>query len=272
MGMSFSAPRAATIEDIDYLIKSFAHAAAYLEAAGFDGVQLHGAHGYLIAQFLTSSTNLRTDKYGGSLANRARFLVEVAAAVRAATSPSFIVGVKLNSVEFQEGGFTPEEAKELVSLLQNDTATGAQLDFVELSGGTYEKLGHNWEKESTRRREAFFLEFAETIVPALGPADQRKLKVYLTGGLRSLGAIAQTLDLVDGVGMARPSTQDPHLADDLIEGKITGAVRPVAPFDNDSGLGFVAASAQMRQIATGEEPFNLSDTDVVAEFRKGLGF
>lgn len=96
------------------------HAAEYLEAAGFDGVQLHGAHGYVIAQFLSPRTNKRTDIYGGSLTNRMRLLIQIAKGVRARTSPSFILGVKLNSIEFQHGGFIAEEAAEVCSILQDD--------------------------------------------------------------------------------------------------------------------------------------------------------
>ncbi|KAK5527345.1 hypothetical protein LTR25_011254, partial [Vermiconidia calcicola] len=98
----FAKTREATQTDIDFLINGFVHAAEYLEAAGFDGVELHGAHGYVLGQFLAPRTNKRTDAYGGSLTNRMRLLVQVAKGIRARTSPSFIVGVKLNSVEFQD--------------------------------------------------------------------------------------------------------------------------------------------------------------------------
>jgi 2,4-dienoyl-CoA reductase-like NADH-dependent reductase (Old Yellow Enzyme family) len=136
MGLKFAKPRAATSEDIARFIEGWAHAAEYLEKAGYDGIELHGAHGYLLAQFLSPSTNLRTDKYGGSLENRARLIVEIAQEIRRRTSPSFILGIKMNSVEFQEKGFQPEEAKELCSILEAN-----KFDFIELSGGTYEALG-----------------------------------------------------------------------------------------------------------------------------------
>ncbi|KAK5425339.1 hypothetical protein LTR34_011231, partial [Exophiala xenobiotica] len=126
----FAKTREATQTDIDFLINGFVHAAEYLEAAGFDGVELHGAHGYVLGQFLAPRTNKRTDAYGGSLTNRMRLLVQVAKGIRARTSPSFIVGVKLNSVEFQDGGFTAEEAAEVCRVLQDEVG----LDFVELSG------------------------------------------------------------------------------------------------------------------------------------------
>ncbi len=238
------------------VVNGFVSAASYLEAAGFDGIELHGAHGYLLAQFLAARTNERTDAYGGSLANRMRLLVDIAKGIRAKTSKSFIVGVKLNSVEFQEGGFTAHEAAEVCRVLQD-----VGIDFVELSGGTLEKVGHEWTKETTLRREAFFLRFAELIVPQLGKTSaERRTKVFVTGGLRSASAMNKALDTVDAVGIARPAAQEPWIARDLLNGKSDGVVRPQAPFDNDSILSNGLAGAQLRQIAFGFKPLNSSDS------------
>lgn len=107
MGMTFAKPHAATQDEINKIVDGFGHTAEYLEQAGFDGIELHGAHGYLLAQFLAQSTNRRTDKYGGSLENRARIIFEIAEEVRRRTKPDFILGIKLNSVEFQEKGRPP---------------------------------------------------------------------------------------------------------------------------------------------------------------------
>ncbi|KAJ4329548.1 hypothetical protein N0V95_010195, partial [Ascochyta clinopodiicola] len=170
MGKTFAKPRAATEEDIMSIIEGFAHAAEYLEKAGYDGVQLHAAHGFLLAQFLSPSTNQRTDKYGGSLENRARIITEIGREVRKRTSDRFILSIKLNSVEFQENGLASEEAATLCKTLENN-----KFDFVELSGGTYEKLAFEHKRESTKKREAFFLEFADKITPSLS-----KTKVYVT--------------------------------------------------------------------------------------------
>jgi 2,4-dienoyl-CoA reductase-like NADH-dependent reductase (Old Yellow Enzyme family) len=126
--MTFAKPRAATQDDIDRIIDGFAYAAVYLEAAGFDGIQLHGAHGYLLAQFYSPTTNLRTDKYGGPLQNRGRLIIEIAREIRKRTKPSFSISIKLNSVEFQDRGFSTEDAKELSEMLE---AEG--FDFVEVS-------------------------------------------------------------------------------------------------------------------------------------------
>ena len=122
-------------QEIEDVIEGFAHAAEYLEKAGYDGIQLHCAHGYLLAQFISQTTNKRTDKYGGSLANRARVLIDIANAIRKRTNPDFILSIKLNSVEFQEDGIQPEEARELCAILEQN-----RFDFVELSGGTYQQL------------------------------------------------------------------------------------------------------------------------------------
>ncbi|KAB2570893.1 NADH-dependent flavin oxidoreductase nadA [Lasiodiplodia theobromae] len=272
--MTFAKPREATQTDITTVINSFAHAAAFLAAAGFDGIELHGAHGYLIAQFLSPSTNLRTDAYGGSsLRNRMRLLLEIGAAIRARVSPTFVVGVKLNSVEFQAGGLTPDEAAELCRALQQQA--GAGFDFVELSGGTLETVDDmRWEKPSTAAREAFFLEFAKQIAPALGTPAERKTKLFVTGGLRTVGGMLAALESgCDGVGLGRPAAQEPGFAGDVVEGRVQAAVRAVPPFDLGSNLGIplVMAAVQMRQIGQGKEPFDGSDEDRVAEFQRALG-
>ncbi|KAM6522989.1 hypothetical protein FALCPG4_012595 [Fusarium falciforme] len=264
MGRNFARPRAATHAEISDVVASIAHSAAFLEQAGFNGIQLHAAHGYLLAQFLAPSTNKRTDEFGGSLDCRMRIIKEAGLAVRAATGPGFILGIKLNSVEFQDQGFTPEDAARVCTVLQDDVG----FDFVELSGGTYEKIGHNWAKESTSRREGFFLKFAESIVPALG--EERKTKVYLTGGLRTVDSMNRALDVVDGLGIGRPAAQEPSFAAKILSGEITAAVKPVPPFEDDSGMGNVIGGAQMRQIAQGQQPFDMSNQAAMNGFLQDL--
>lgn len=260
MGMTFAKPRPATLEDIQHVVSSFAHAASYLEAAGFDGIQLHGAHGYLFAQFLALSTNKRTDAYGGSLANRARLITDVAAAIRKVTKPSFILGIKINSAEFQADGFQPEEAKELVRILEENT-----FDFVELSGGTYEQLVFYHKRETTRKREAFFIEFADMIAPAL-----KKTKVYVTGGFKTVGAMVNALDTVDGVGIGRPLAQEPAFCADIFSGKVQGAIAQKLDQDNFE-ITNVAAGAQIRQMGKHEQPVDLSVQENVDAFMADVG-
>lgn len=215
MGMHFAKPRPATQEDINGIIEGFAHTAEYMEKAGGDGIQVHAAHGYLLAQFLSPDTNKRTDAYGGPIENRARIITEIAAAVRARTRPDFVMGIKLNSTEFQDKDFQAEEAKKLCKILEEAT-----FDFVEISGGSYEDLGflHN-KRDSTKRREAYFLEFAQMMAPNL-----TKTKSYLVGGLRTVGAMVQVLDTVDAVALGRPLCQEPWLCRDLLSGKVKGAI------------------------------------------------
>lgn len=241
LGMTFAKPRTATHEDINNVIEGFAHAAEYLDKAGFDGIQLHGAHGYLIAQFLSLTTNRRTDKYGGSIENRARLIIEISEEIRKRTSSGFILGIKLNSVEFQDHGFCAEEARQLCTLLEKNG-----FDFVELSGGTYESLAFEHKRESTKKREAFFLEFADLV-----------------------GATVQALDTVDGVGLARPLCQEPQLCKDMLENKVKGAI--LQEVDNyDYGLSMVIAGVQMRQIGKNYEPINMGVVENVAAFMRDL--
>lgn len=269
MGRSFAKPREATQADIDHIVASFVHAAEYLAAAGFDGMELHSAHGYLLSQFISRTTNQRTDAYGGSLRNRTRIVVEIARGVRSspAVPADFVLGAKLNSVEFQTDGLTTEEARELCAILQDEH--GAAFDFLELSGGTYEELGMKWERESTRKREAFFLEFADLVVPGLGPPSQRRTKVYITGGLRTVGAMVRALDVVDGVGIGRPATQEPNFANDLLEGRVTGAIKPFGPLE-DISVGLALSGTQIQQIGSGEEPFDSGDEAAATSYLANL--
>ncbi|NDM20038.1 NADH:flavin oxidoreductase/NADH oxidase family protein, partial [Acinetobacter baumannii] len=176
----FGTPRALTHEEILDIIKRFATAARICEKAGFEGVQLHGAHGYLISQFLSPLTNKRTDQWGGSIENRTRFLLEVYKAVREATSDNFIISVKLNSADFQRGGISEED---VISVFKAVDEAG--IDLIEISGGTYEAPAMagakaDKRKASTIAREAYFLDFAEKI------RQHVKCKLMVTGGFRTV--------------------------------------------------------------------------------------
>ncbi|KNG89829.1 hypothetical protein ANOM_002849 [Aspergillus nomiae NRRL 13137] len=228
LGNTYGVPRAANDDDIRQVIEGFAHAAEFLDKAGFDGIQLHAAHGYLLSQFLSETTNKRTDRYGGTLANRMRLILEIRDEIAKRVRPEFIIGVKVNSVEFQPNGFQPEEAQELCRTLEDH-----RFDFVELSGGTYEnwKMHDEGKRDSTKRREAFFLDFAQMIVSSL-----TKTKSYLTGGFRSAEGMLKGLETLDG------------------------GFRRLVPRINqyDFGLAAVAACIQMRQMGTGLAPIDLS--------------
>ncbi|KAH8724729.1 hypothetical protein GQ44DRAFT_708182 [Phaeosphaeriaceae sp. PMI808] len=260
MGMTFARPRAATEEDIKNIIEGFGHAAEYLDKAGYDGIQLHAAHGYLLAQFISPTTNNRTDKYGGSLENRARLIFEIGQEVRRRTSSSFILSIKLNSAEFQERGFDPKEAALLCKQLEENT-----FDFIELSGGTYEKLAFGHKRESTKKREAFFIEFAEMITPSLS-----KTRSYVTGGFKTASAMVDALKVVDGVGLGRPVCLEPELPKQMIGGEVNAAIKQL-PDDDDFGLTIIVAGTQIRQLGKNHQPIDLSDEKNFEGFQKDVG-
>ncbi|MFP6847944.1 MAG: NADH:flavin oxidoreductase/NADH oxidase family protein [Pseudomonas sp.] len=187
----FPLPKALDEAQIHALIQRFARSAQLAEQAGFNGVQIHAAHGYLLSQFLSPLSNKRTDSWGGSLENRARLLLEVLKAVRASVTPGFSVAVKLNSADFQRGGFAEADAKQVVQLL-NELA----VDMVELSGGSYEAPAMQGDSRDGRTlaREAYFLEFAGEI------AAVAKMPIMVTGGIRRLPVVEQVL--ASGVAMA----------------------------------------------------------------------
>jgi len=160
LSRQFAPPRAMTEADIEEVIARFIRSAELAERAGFSGVQIHAAHGYLLSQFLSPLTNLRTDAYGGTAGKRRRFLLEIVRAVRAATRPGFAVAVKLNSADFQRGGFSEDESMQVVEALGVE-----QIDLLEISGGTYEAAAMFDEPKDarTRGREAFFLDYADIL-------------------------------------------------------------------------------------------------------------
>lgn len=205
-GGQFGEPVPLTKTEIKTIVRRFAVCAVACKEAGFTGVQIHSAHGYLLSQFLSPRSNLRTDDYGGDLANRARALLEVVASVRAAVATEFPVAVKLNSADFQKGGFDFEDSLQVVQWLEQ-----AGVDLIEISGGTYEQpklLGlqgmEEEEKqnlaESTQKREAYFVDFAM--------AMQAKVNIPLmvTGGFRQRSTMEMAVETgsADLIGLGRP--------------------------------------------------------------------
>lgn len=191
----FPVPREMTAADIAEVERRFVTTAVLAERASFTGVEIHAAHGYLLSQFLSPLANHRKDRWGGSLENRARLLLDIVRGVRAAVSPSFAVAVKLNSADFQRGGFSPEEAREVVRMLG---ALG--VDLVELSGGSYEAPAMMGSARDARTlaREAYFLEFARDI------AEVATMPLMVTGGIRRR-EVAETV-IASGVAMAGIAT------------------------------------------------------------------
>ncbi|WP_275431369.1 2,4-dienoyl-CoA reductase [Streptomyces sp. CS081A] len=170
----FGRPTAMTPRQIDDTVTRFAVTAHRAEKAGFDGVEVHAAHGYLPSQFLSPPVNKRTDQWGGSLENRARMLLDIVRAVRAAVSPSFAVAVKLNSADFQRGGFDADDARQVIAMLEP-----LGVDLVELSGGSYESPAMTGRPadDSTQARGAYFLDLAKDLVRT------SPVPLMLTGGV-----------------------------------------------------------------------------------------
>jgi len=219
-GGQFARPVPLTREEIADLVTRWAVAARACREAGFTGVQVHAAHGYLVSQFLSPRTNLRRDEYGGDLANRARFLLDIVRAVRAAVGPDFPVSVKLNSADFQKGGFDFRDSLTVVKWLEQ-----ASVDLIEISGGTYEQpklMGiEGMEAEerqdvapSTASREAYFVDFAKAMQAEVA------VPLMVTGGFRSRAAMEQALQIgaADVIGLGRPMCVMTDAPRRLIEG------------------------------------------------------
>ncbi len=219
-GGQFGEPVALTEPEIAELIRRFAQAAGICAEAGFDGVQIHAAHGYLISQFLSPRSNLRSDQWGGSLENRARFLLDVVKATRAAVGSQIAVTVKLNSADFQRGGFAFEDSLQVARWLEH-----AGVDLIEISGGTYEQprlLGLEGMEPpeeqsvaaSTLAREAYFVDFARAMKETI------TVPLMVTGGFRSRAAMEEALaqGAADVIGLARPLCAAPDGAAQLLAG------------------------------------------------------
>jgi 2,4-dienoyl-CoA reductase-like NADH-dependent reductase (Old Yellow Enzyme family) len=223
-GGQFGQPVALESAEIPPLIARFAHAARVARETGFDGAQIHAAHGYLISQFLSPRTNQRQDEWGGDLAGRARFLMATVAATREAVGADFPLSVKINSADFQRGGFSFEDSQIVVRWLDE-----AGIDLIEISGGSYEQpsmmklegMEPAWDptvSASTRAREAYFQKFAPEIRNSLSRA-----KLMVTGGFRTAAGMAAAIadDGIDVIGLGRPLTVDPALPGKLLRGEIT---------------------------------------------------
>jgi 2,4-dienoyl-CoA reductase-like NADH-dependent reductase (Old Yellow Enzyme family) len=217
---NYGRPRALAEAEILGLVQRFAAAARVARDTGFTGVQIHAAHGYLLSSFLSPVTNRRTDAWGGSVENRARFLLETIRATRAAVGADFPISVKLNSDDFRRGGFTIDECLRVIELLNP-----LGLDLLEVSGGTYEQpriIGVEGAaataappRESTQRREAYFIDYAEKIRAVA------RMPLMVTGGFRSRDAMEEALrGACDVIGLARPLVSDPACCRKLLARRI----------------------------------------------------
>lgn len=276
MGL-FGKPKAMTEQDIQEVIRGFVKAADLAKKGGFTGVQIHSAHGYLLSQFLSPMTNKRTDQWGGSLENRSRLLLTIIREVRQVVGPNFPIAVKLNSADFQRGGFTEEESLEVVKMLDAE-----KIDLLEISGGTYEKLAFfilNEEesdvKESTKRREAYFIDFAKKV------RSISSLPLLITGGFRSYDFCNEVLENgeVDLIGMARPFITNKDDIAGFLEGKIPNLKNLVLrtgikQFEDSAEGGFYARQlirfSKGKKLKTNMSPLWCSMFLVLYEFRKAM--
>lgn len=219
-GGQFGEPDPMSEEDIEAVIAGFARCAKVVVNAGFTGVQLHAAHGYLLSQFLSPRSNRREDQWGGSLENRARLLLSCVARVRAALGPSIPISVKLNSADFQRGGFDFNESLQVAKWLEE-----ASVDLIEISGGTYEQprllnlegmepVEAQSVPATTRAREAYFVDFAEAM------RQQINIPLMVTGGLRRLDAMSEALEAgcADMIGIGRPMCVVTDAPQQLLDG------------------------------------------------------
>ena len=251
----FDTPREATSAEIWEIIQRFARSAAICQKAGFSGVQIHGAHGYLVSQFLSPHHNQRTDEWGGNSTNRRRFVLSVYAEIRKQVGPDFPIAIKLNSADFQKGGLSQEESLETIQSLAE-----AGMDFIEISGGTYEAPAMSGavklpQRASTLAREAYFLDFAEKIRSSV------KVPLMLTGGFRSLAGMNQALqtDAVDLIGLARLLAIEPDAPKSLLAGhepkqQVRTITTGIKPIDKMGLMEILWYARQLKRIATGGHP------------------
>lgn len=271
LATTFGTPRELREDEILDIIQRFARAAQICEQAGFEGVQLHGAHGYLISQFLSPLTNKRQDRWGGSIDNRMRFLLEIYQAVRGATSEDFIISVKLNSADFQRGGISEEDVIQVFKAID-----AAGIDLIEVSGGTYEApamAGVKAEKRkaSTLAREAYFLEFAERI------RQEVRCHLMVTGGFRTVQGMNTALasGACDFIGIARPFAVEPDLAHRLLAGQdvrygVDKIKTGIPLVDKMAIMEIIWYAAQFKDIAQGKQPNpKLSPLKVFFKYLKG---
>ena len=249
-GKAYGLPKEMSEDDIQDVIERFVFVAKVAKETGFTGIQLHSAHGYLLSQFLSPDINQRDDTWGGSIDNRAKLLLTIIKRCKYELGEDFPISVKLNSTDFQKGGFSSEDSIYVAKLLENEG-----IHLLEISGGTYEQprlIGLDdvsinpdrsiKRKESTIAREAFFLDYAEKI------RDNVSMPLMVTGGFRTLEGMNSALNsgVCDIIGIARPLCGDPNAANKLLEGDIQEL--PSYEKTLQIGRGILSTSSRILQI------------------------
>lgn len=245
----FGAPREMSENEIRTLFHRYVETAVIAEEAGFSGVEIHAAHGYLLSQFLSPLVNRRRDDWGGPLENRARLLLDIVAGVRARVSKDFCVAVKLNSADFQRGGFDQDDALDVVRKLKEHA-----VDLVEISGGSYESpaMQGRSSDERTLAREAYFLEFARQVTTVA------TMPVILTGGIR-VKTVAQTAINagISVVGMATALAMRPDLPEAWRRGDTVEVEAPSVNWKSKPLASLAVRSvvdSQMQRLSRGKPP------------------
>lgn len=248
-GATKKIPIALNESEIFAIIEAFGNTAIILKDAGFSGVQIHGAHGYLVSQFLSPHSNVRTDIWGGSLENRARFVIEVYRKIRARVGSGFPIGIKLNSADFQKGGFSEEESMEVVKILSKEG-----IDLIEISGGTYEApamMGKR--KESTIKREVYFMDYIQ---------KARKITntpLMLTGGFRTTAVMKDAIvsNQLDIIGIARPFAVYPNIGNEIINESrmnFNTEIKKTGVKGIDGAMNIIWYESQIKRLGKGKVP------------------
>lgn len=248
----FNTPRELNESEIWDIIERFAYAASVVKECHFDGVQIHGAHGYLVSQFLSKVHNKRKDQWGGPLENRMRFVLEVYKAMRLKVGENFPIGIKLNSADFGRGGFTHEEAVRVAKTLSDHG-----IDLIEISGGTYESTVMTGKpiKESTQKREAYFIEYAAAIKKVIN------CPLMVTGGFRTSKFMHEALaeGHFDLVGLGRSLCLNPSFSQEILSGKdVKSEVKPLSSgfkfLDNIFPLEIIWYTMQIHRMGARKKP------------------
>ena len=249
-GRKYGTPKPLTNEEIEDVIERFIFTAKVAHDTGFTGIQIHSAHGYLMSEFLSPDINKRDDEWGGSLENRSRILLRIINGCRKALGDNYPISVKLNSADFQKGGFSAEDSSKVASMLSE-----AKIDLLEISGGTYEQprlLGLDTvsinpkrseiRKESTIAREAYFLAYSEEIKKVID------IPLMVTGGFRSRLAMETAINqgACEIVGIGRPLCSDPLSVKKLLDRSID--VLPTFEKTLSIGPGWLSQGSPFRLI------------------------
>jgi 2,4-dienoyl-CoA reductase-like NADH-dependent reductase (Old Yellow Enzyme family) len=248
MGL-FARPMPLTESGILDIVDRFVHAAGFCKEAGFTGIQIHAAHGYLISQFLSPNINNRTDQWGGAIDNRARLLLTMVDKIRAKVGPDYPIGVKLNSADFQRGGFDEADARYVIKQLEE-----RGVDLLEISGGTYEQttmFGMGL-KDSTKQREAYFLDFAREL------RAESSIPLMVTGGFRSRAFCEEALERneLDIIGFGRPFLLDESFPEGFLIGTMDRIDDPHIPIVDANNKDAAIAGfydLQIKRLAAGQD-------------------